>query len=283
MADPGRKTQLTFGAHDDTAPSFSADGKRLFYSSNEDDDIFNLRSVDLETGVVRQLSDALGGNMAPAVLHGKGPERVAFITYSKGEYRLHSKDVSEALKEVEQEVQPASDGFVDFQPDVTHTVVPENKQRKSTFKGLELEGRPPLNVGVTSNGDFYGGSAVALTDVLGDHNFVFSVLSVREFRSYDVRLPEPLATIPVRPQRLRLQALLLRVPVRILRLDYSRDGAIATQRVTGASLAGQYPLTKFTRVELSVGGYRIEEQFGSEEVGDYLAGGGRGTRGSSTT
>src|SRR5512145_108930 len=82
LATPERKTQITFGAHDDTAPSFSSDGKRLFYSSDEDDDIFNLRSIDLETGVIRQLTDALGGNMAPAQLPGRGQDRVAFITYS---------------------------------------------------------------------------------------------------------------------------------------------------------------------------------------------------------
>ena len=50
LADPSRKTQLTFGPFDDQAPYFSTDGTKLYYSSDEDDDIPNLRSLDLQTG-----------------------------------------------------------------------------------------------------------------------------------------------------------------------------------------------------------------------------------------
>ena len=150
LADPSRKTQLTFGAFNDVAPSFSTDGKRVYYSSDEDDDIPNLRGLDLQTGVIQQYTDVLGGNMAPAPLKTKAGDRLAFITYFKGEYQLHTKDLNEPIKEVEQEVQAASEGLVDFQPDVSHQVIPENKRRKKLFEGLYLEGRPPLNVGVTS-------------------------------------------------------------------------------------------------------------------------------------
>ena len=152
----------------------------------EDDDIPNLRSLDLRTGAVRQYTDALGGNVAPAALAGKGGERVAFISYFKGEYRLQTIETTEPIKEVEQEVKTASaEETIDFQPDVTHEVVPENKRKKRTFEKLFLEGRPPLNVGVTSSGDFFGGSQIALTDVLGDHTLVATALSVQEFRSYE--------------------------------------------------------------------------------------------------
>ena len=181
-----QKTQLTFGAFDDDAPIFSSDGKKIYYASNEDDDIPNLRGLDLETGVIKQYTDVLGGNMAPAPLKGgKLGDRLAFISYFKNEYKLQTKDLLEPLKEVEQEVQPAAEGLVDFQPDVAHQVVPENKRRKRLFEGLYLEGRPPINVGVTSSGDFFGGSAIGLTDVLGDHNFTFTALSIREFRTYE--------------------------------------------------------------------------------------------------
>ena len=81
--------------------------------------------------------------MAPAPLKTPRGDRLAFITYYKGEYKLHTKDTAEPVKEVEQEVQAAAEGLVDFQPDVTHEVVPENKRRKKLFEGLYLEGRPP--------------------------------------------------------------------------------------------------------------------------------------------
>ena len=65
LDDPQQKTQLTFGPFDDDTPTFSPDGNVVYYSSTEDDDIYNLRSLDLRTGAVKQYSDVLGGNMAP--------------------------------------------------------------------------------------------------------------------------------------------------------------------------------------------------------------------------
>ncbi len=79
---------------------------------------------------------------------------------------------------------PPPKGIVDFQPDVTHEVVTDNKRRKKLFEGLYLEGRPPINVGVTSSGDFFGGSSLALTDTLGDQAFSLTILSVASYRIY---------------------------------------------------------------------------------------------------
>ena len=46
-----------------------------------------------------------------------------------------------------------------------------------------LDGRPPLNVGVTSGGDLFGGTQVSFADVLGDKQFNFYVASVSQFRT----------------------------------------------------------------------------------------------------
>jgi hypothetical protein len=261
IADPARKTQLTFGPFDDATPAFSNDGKKVYYASTEDDDIYNLRGLDLTTGVVKQYTDVLGGNMAPAPISGRGQDRLAFISYFKGEYNLQTKDVVEPLKDVEQEVQASAEGFADFQPDVVHQVIPENKRRKKLFEGLLLEGRPPINVGVTSGGDFFGGSQVALTDVLGDQNFLFTVLSLREFRTYE-------GTYVNLGKRFQyglsaFDRTLFFFP------NYSfipftgdfREGLLATQRYTGATLNGVYPLDKFRRLEISGGVYKVKEQY----------------------
>ena len=53
LADPARKTQLTFGPFDDDgAVSSRPTATKLYYSSDEDDDIPNLRSLDLQTGAI---------------------------------------------------------------------------------------------------------------------------------------------------------------------------------------------------------------------------------------
>jgi hypothetical protein len=272
LDDPAHKTQLTFGPFDDDAPIFSTDGTKIYYASDEDNDISNLRSLDLTTGVIEQYTDVFGGTMAPAPLKTATGDRLAFITYYKGEFKLHTKDTAEAVKEVEQDVQPASEGIVDFQPDVTHEVIPENKRRKRLFEGLYLEGRPPIAVGVTSSGNWFGGTAVGLTDVLGDQLFTFTVYSISSFRVYDARYTN--------------LASRLHYGVDIFDQTYffypysasqyygyyvnPRDFAIATQRFSGGQLYAQYPLDLFRRIDLSVGIVKVKEQFEDPTVQDAI-------------
>ena len=260
LDEPGRKTQLTFGPHDDASPSFSADGTRIFYSSNEDDEIFNVRSLDLRTGSIGQYTDVLGGNMAPQPLPGRGTDRLAFISYLKGDYGLFSLDLSDPMKEVDQEVQSAAEGLADFQPDVVHQVVPENKRSKRLFEKLYLEGRPPLNIAVSTSGDFFGGTQVALTDVLGDQNFVLTAYSIRDLRTYigtyvnlGKRFQYGLSAFDTK--RFFFSSYL--VP----QFTFSRQGVYATQRFTGAELSGVYPFAKTRRLELNLGFYKLSEQF----------------------
>jgi WD40-like Beta Propeller Repeat len=268
---PEHKTQLTFGNYDDNAPHFSEDGNTLFYSSTEDDDIYNVRSLDLRTGAVRQYTDALGGNTAPAPIHGgSAATRVGFISYFKGEYRLQSIELAEPMKEVDQEVQVASEDLVDFQPDVTHQVVTENKRKKHLFEKLYLEGRPPLNVGVTSGGDFFGGSQIALSDVLGDKNFTVTAESLREFRNYSGSYLDL-------GHRLQYGINIFDETQFFydssygLQTSFDRQGAFATERITGAFAVAQYPLDKFRRLELNTGVVRVREGIENTDAGAEVA------------
>ncbi|HXY40009.1 MAG TPA: hypothetical protein VEQ10_10075 [Vicinamibacteria bacterium] len=268
LDNPKHKVQLTFGPFDDQAPYFSGDGSKLFYASDEDDDIPNLRSLDLQTGAIQQYTDVFGGAMAPTPLKAPHGERLAFLTYYKGEYRLHAHDTEEPMKEVEQDVRAASEGLADFQPDITHEVVPENKRRKKLFEGLYLEGRPPINVGVTSSGDFYGGSAIALTDTLGDQLFSATFLSVASYRIYEgqyANLSRRLhygvnffdQTYFFYPYYAQYSAYYGLNP---------RDLAIATQRFSGGQLFAEYPLDIFRRLEIGAGLIRVNEAFGDASV-----------------
>jgi hypothetical protein len=260
LADPSKKTQLTFGTFEDATPTFSPDGKKIYYSSDEDDDIFNLRSLDLTTGAIVQYTDALGANMSPVPLVGRTGDRLAFITYGKGEFSLFIKDLIDPAKEVEQEVRPGGEVLVDFQPDVVHQVIPENKRRKKLFEKLYLEGRPPINVGVTSGGDFFGGTQVALTDVLGDQDFTFTALSIREFRTYEGTYINLGRRLHFGLSGFDTTRFFYAYPYSYT-AAYSREGAIATQRYTGGTVIAQYPLDKYRRLDMSAGVIRVNEGF----------------------
>jgi hypothetical protein len=268
LADPSHKTQLTFGPFDDEAPIFSSDGNAVYYASDEDNDIPNLRSLDLRTGAIEQYTDVFGGAMAPAPLHTPHGDRLAFITYYKGEFKLHSKDTADPIKEVDQEVQAAAEGLVDFQPDVPHEVVPENKRRKKLFEGLYLEGRPPINVGVTSSGNFYGGTSIVLTDVLGDQQFAFTVLSVSSYRIYDGRYTNLASRVHYGIDL--FDQTYFFYPYYSYYPSYygqdPRDLAIATQRFTGGQVFAEYPFDLYRRLEFGVGIAKVQEQYSDQNV-----------------
>lgn len=59
------KKQITFNRFNDGSPSWSNDGITILYTSDEDNRIWNIYSLDLETQVVRQLSSFFGGVFTP--------------------------------------------------------------------------------------------------------------------------------------------------------------------------------------------------------------------------
>jgi hypothetical protein len=192
----GAKTQLTFGTHDDGAAQF-LDAETLIFSStatnpeiplepevSRNGNIYNLWTLDLRTQQLRQYTDAVGGNVSPVVLRGDTarPE-IAFVSYYKGDYGLHVLERPDPIETVASEDFGAPGPVIDFQAPLSHTFVPANTKKKGRFEKMFLDGRPPVNVGVTSGGDVFGGTALSFTDVLGDHQFNLFAASVSQYRT----------------------------------------------------------------------------------------------------
>ncbi len=257
LEKPDEKEQVTFGTHDDASPTFSDDGKLMFYTSNEDDDIYNLRSLDLETGDIIQYTDVLGGNFSPSIVNDpkSNEEVLLFTSYYKGNYGLYRLPMDEPVKEITADMIVRTEGpVIDFVPPVSHQIISENKRKKGTFEKFFVDGAPPIAVGVTSGGDFFGGSGISFSDVLGRSELhvpgalgtgVPAVLRV---------LHQPLGEVPVLARGLRLHELLLRESVLCLRSHIqTREDSIATIRSTGATGTAIYPLSRFRRFEVSAG------------------------------
>src|SRR4029077_20762205 len=111
-ADGSNKVQLTFGTHDECGPQF-LDNDTLWSPSTavtpaepidpevaKNGQVYNLWTLTLKTGELKQYTDALAGNLCPVVLHDSAQNRVAFVTYLKGDYGLHILERKEELTKV---------------------------------------------------------------------------------------------------------------------------------------------------------------------------------------
>ncbi len=89
---PERKTQLTAGAASDVQPTWSRDGRWIYFSSDRGlYGVFNLHRLDLATGTIERLTDLVGGAFAPIELL-PDPDRVpqlAYAAFDGGTFRLH--------------------------------------------------------------------------------------------------------------------------------------------------------------------------------------------------
>ncbi len=194
-ANGANPVQLTFGTHDDGGAQF-LDANTLLFASTainpaepiepdvaKNGQIYNIWTLDLKTNELKQFTDALSGNVSPVVLKDTPQNRVAFVTYFKGEYGLHVLERREEITKVASSDFGSPGPIVDFQAPLMHTMVPDNQKKKGKFDKLFLEGRPPVALGVTSGGDVFGGTQVTFTDVLGDQQFNLFISSVSQYRT----------------------------------------------------------------------------------------------------
>jgi WD40-like Beta Propeller Repeat len=275
-----KKTQLTFGTHDDAQARFVDDHTLVFPSTAvnptlpiepevaRNGNIFNIWTLDMKTGELRQYTDAVGGNLSPIVLNGDKTSRIAFVTYFKGAYGLHTLERKDPLQTalVSDFGEAGGGPPVDFQAPLTHTLVAENKRKKGAFEKLFMDGRPPVNVGITSGGDIYGGTQISFTDVLGDKQINFYAASISQYRT--------LAGSYVNLSRRFNYALqgfsqtdffygqlggVFYDPALSPFID--RNLAIATRTIQGGSVVGIWPFDRYRRIEVSGGIVNYSEQF----------------------
>ena len=284
--EDGTHTQLTFGTHDDGGGQF-IDDRTLVFSSTaidpaqpidpevaRDGEIFNIWTLDLENGELRQYTDTATGNVNPIVVRGgeeeDAGERIAFITYYEGEYGLYTIAREEALYTAQTQDFGGPGPIIDFQAPLTHTLIRDNSRQKGAFENMFLEGRPPLNFGVTSNGDVLGGTQIVFTDVLGDQQLGIIAYSVSQYRTYGASYTNRAGRMQFALQgSSQEQFFFAFAPGRafdpnLARL--SRDQALATRTTRGGSAFAIYPLDRFRRLEFSVGLFNSKETYADPQL-----------------
>jgi WD40-like Beta Propeller Repeat len=275
----GKKTQLTFGTHDDGGAQF-LDADTLVFPSTAVDpnqpispeiakngNIYNVWTLNLKSNELKQFTDALGGNVSPVVLRDDNKaQKIAFVTYYKGEYGIHTVPVQkEPLHTVATADFGAPGPIIDFQPPLSHTLVKDNQKVKGRFEKLFLEGRPPVNVGVTSGGDFFGGTSVTFTDVLGDQQFNFYAESVSQYRSLSGSYLNLSRRFQYALQGFsQTQFYYANNAGTFYAAQYgflSHSDSISTQTSRGGTIFGIYPLNRYARMELTGGLIQLKQGY----------------------
>jgi hypothetical protein len=281
--DTKKKTQLTFGTQDETAAQFIDDHTLVFSSTATDPavplepevakngNIYNIWTLDLKTSELRQYTDALGGNWSPVVLNDTKTNRIAFISYYKGEYAIHTLERKEPLHTAASADFGSPGPIIDFQAPLQHTLVKENQKKKGMFEKMFLEGRPPINVGVTSNGDIFGGSQVSFGDVLGDQQFNLFAASILQYRTLSLSYVNLSRRFQFALQGYsQTQFFYGQLGGVFYDPAYSslisRDLATATRTVRGGTAFGIYPFDRYRRIELSGGVVQIKEEYNDPSV-----------------
>jgi hypothetical protein len=295
--DSKRKTQVTFGTHDEASAQFVDDHTIVFASTATDPavaiepdvarngNIFNIWTLDLNTGELRQFTDALGGNTSPVVLREGATNRIAFVSYYKNEHSIRVLERTEPIHTVASADFGAPGPIIDFQPPLTHTLVSANARRKGSWEKMFLEGRPPVNLGVTNNGDVFGGTEISFGDVLGDKQINLFAASISQYRTLSLAYVNlgsrfQYALTGFNSTQFFYGALEGVFYDPSLAPLIGRDQAVATRTVRGGSAIGLYPFNRYRRMEFSGGVVNLRENYNdpflqaySEEYQQQLTGG----------
>jgi hypothetical protein len=181
LENPEQGQQLTDGAYNDVAPSFSLDGKRVYYSSDERGP-YNIMALDLENRQIMRYSDVRTGNFFPIEVPGDSHQLV-ISSYHKGVFVLFKKSTDIFLERRQATFsEPAT--WLASAPQPASTTSSYEEKKYKPFKKLMFTSLPPISMGYSTSGDFYGNTYLNATDLMGDHNFYLVLASEYSYRSY---------------------------------------------------------------------------------------------------
>ncbi len=187
--DPSRRYQITTGEFTEMDAVFDPDGNWIYFTSDRtgSDNIFGM---NLQTGEVRQYTDAVTGCFMPTVLTPEdGDKRLVYTGYWKGAFKLFVTDTDEPIGETEMvEVtgEPVSMGDLPaFEPDIQVAVDESNKEEYGGYRFF-LENADSF-IGIDDNQTLLGRVVLTWSDYLGDRRIVGIFDSQNSLSNFDVR------------------------------------------------------------------------------------------------
>ncbi len=191
LADPAAARPLTRGACTDVLPSFSRDGRSIFFASARGpDEAWNLHRVDLASGRIERLTDLATGGFSPAELppDDEGHPRLLFTGFLEGRFRpfslrLDGPSVAEARAVGEREdacpVTPERPFAVPVRPTLDVAAARPYRPR------FDLD-VPDVTLGVADDGTFLTATTLRFTDLLGDRRILVRANTYSDWSDVDL-------------------------------------------------------------------------------------------------
>ena len=251
---PDSREQLTYGDWNDEDPALSPDGKRLFFTSDRDQGIYNIYSINLETGETLMHTNVVAGVFSPTVVIGKdNAEKLVFSAYYKRRFTLYIADSKKPFKRLNELAPIASPvgpgGVAPYQPAIEVSVDPEKVVTK-TSKKLYLEDAQ-VTAGVNTDQTFVSNTFLIFGDNLGDRRFIANIQSLSSYTNINF-------TYLDLSRRLQKGITLFDDRTYFLAIDQSTgtDQVVRSRRayrITGGQFLFQYPLSRYYRLEAGTG------------------------------
>jgi hypothetical protein len=245
LSDATQKTQLTFGPSVDIQPSYSRDGKTVFFSSDRGGyGVFNIFALDLASGETRQYTDVVGGCFTPVEMAPREGEPFLVMTaYFDGTFRLYRMPLkpSETLASAETSV-PGAPEAVPFEPPLNLKV------DVATIKPYKLKWdleAPSITIGVANDGTFLSNVVLQFADLLGDHRIGVQYYSVATYSNF-------VATYANLKRRNQWGLTLFDLRDYYLSSGGFNGGSRQSQRTSGAEFFAEFPINRYYRVDASV-------------------------------
>ena len=245
LSDATQKTQLTFGPAVDLQPSYSRDGKTVYFSSDRGGyGVFNIFALDLASGETKQYTDVVGGCFAAVEMAPRdGESNLVFTAYFDGTFRLYRMPLkqSEAQTTAETAVAGAQEA-VPFEPPLNL------KADLATVKPYKLKWdleAPSITIGVTDDGTFLSNVMLQFADLLGDHRIGVQYYSVADFSNF-------VATYTNLKHRNRWGVTLFDLRDYYLSSGGFDSSSRQSQRNSGVQFFAQFPINRYYRIDAAL-------------------------------
>ena len=283
LQDRSHREQLTHGKSNERDAVYSADGERIYFTSDQTD-AENIYSADLETGDVVQHTNAVTGCVMPAVFEDReGHERMAYTGFWRLTPALYLADPEEATlavgAEEAAEAEAAAEAGIEeperplrapslmefgiepavpeelprFEPDIQVAVDEANEEDYHGFH-LGLDNAQTV-VAIDSDSTVLGQAILSWSDLIGDRRLITTLTSVDRFSDFDV--------VYYNTAR-RLNWALHLYDNRDYFFTLNQDGEFNRHSLyeeTGLVASVWYPFNFYNRIELGAGAiYRNIEQ-----------------------